>query len=54
MKDIIYNKQGPTRVYYGFRVKLTVFIAATNCFRKIFIDFLSFAFICYTLCSPIT
>ena len=25
-----------------------VFTALTNCFRKNFIDFLSFAFICYT------
>ena len=35
MTDNIYNKRGPTRLYYGSRVKLKVFMALTNCFRKI-------------------
>ena len=43
MTDNIYSKVGPTRLYYGFRVKLMVFMALTNFFRKNFMDFLSFA-----------
>ena len=44
MKDTIYNKQGPTRLYYGFIVRLMVFIAPTKYFRKISNGFLEFCF----------
>ena len=54
MTDAIYNKQGPTRLYYGIRVMLTVFTALTNCFHKKILVFMSFPFICYTFCSPMT
>ena len=50
----IYNKRGPTRLYYGFSVKLMVFMALNNLFRKNFIDILSFDFICCTFRSPMT
>ena len=45
MTYTIYNNCDPTRLYYGFRVKLMVFMALTNCSRKNFMDFLGFAFI---------
>ena len=50
MTDTIYNKRDPRRLYYGFRVKLIIFKALTNCFRKNLMDFLRFASI-YTFCS---
>ena len=48
MVDTFYNKGDTTRLYYGFRVKLMVFMALTNCFRKNFMDFLRFGLISYT------
>ena len=52
MTDAIQNKQGPARLYYDFRVTLMIFMALTNYFRKVFMDFLSSAFICYSFCRP--
>ena len=52
--DTIYNKRNPTRLCSGFKVKLMVFMALTNCFCKNFTDFFRSAFISYTLCSPRT
>ena len=46
MTDTIYTKRGPTRLYYGFRVKRLVSMALTK-FRKIFMYLLSSAFICF-------
>ena len=44
----IYKKQNPTTLYLSFRVKLMVFMALTNCFRKNFyMIFKNFAFTCY-------
>ena len=54
LPDTKFMELYPTRLYYGFRVKLMVFMALTNCFRKNFMDFLSFALISYTFCSPMT
>ena len=54
MSDTICKKDVQIKLLYGLRIKLVVFMALTNCFRKNFIDFLSFAFICYTFCSPTT
>ena len=54
MKDAIYNKRDPAILYYGFRVKLMFSMALSNCSRKNFKDFLSFAFISYTFCSRMT
>ena len=57
--DTIYNKRDQkreqtTRLYFVIRVKLMVFMALTNCFRKNFTDFFRFAFISYNSCSPMT
>ena len=54
MTDAICNKRDATRLYYDFRVTVMVFKAVTNCFRKKFMDFLRFALIFYTFCSPTT
>ena len=54
MTDIVSNKREPTGLYYGFRTKLMVFMALTNCFRKNFMDFLRFVFISYDFCSSMT
>ena len=54
MTDNIFNRRDPTRLYYGFRVKLMVFKALTNCFRKNFMDFLRFALVSITFCNPTT
>ena len=32
MTDTGYKKSEPMRFFYGFRIKLTVFMALTNCF----------------------
>ena len=45
MTDAVYNKRDPTILYNGFRNKLMVFMALTNCFHKKFMDFLRFLFI---------
>ena len=54
MTDTFYNKRVPTRLYDGFRVRLMVFMALTNCFCENFMDFLSFAFIYDNFCCPMT
>ena len=42
------------RFYYGFRVKLMIFMALTNCFRKNnFYALLEFFFHLLSFCSPI-
>ena len=45
MTDTNYNKRDPARFFYGVRVKLMLFMALTNCFRKTFMDFFRFAFV---------
>ena len=54
LTDIVYNKRDRATLSYVFRIKLTVFMALTNCFRKDFIDFLRFVFISYDFCSSMT
>ena len=44
MTDTVYIKRDPTRLSYNFRIRLTVFMALTNCFRKNFMDFVRFVF----------
>ena len=51
MTDNVHEKGDPVRFYYGFRIKLPVFMALTNCFRKYFMELLHFVFICYDFCS---
>ena len=34
MTKTIHEKQGPARLYFGFRVKRVVSVGLTNCFRK--------------------
>ena len=50
MTDTVYKKRDPMRLYYGFRIKLTVFMALTKCFLKNFLDFLRLVFISYDFC----
>ena len=54
MTDTIYKKRGPARLYYGFRVKLIVFIALTNCFSNNFMHFLIKDAVCFLggVCEP--
>ena len=54
MTDNIFTKRDPSRTYLGFIAKRMFLMAITNCFRKIFMDFLHFAFISYTYFSPMT
>ena len=54
LTDIVYNKRDRATLCYVLRIKLTVFMALTNCFRKDFIDFLRFVFISYDFCSSMT
>ena len=54
MTDTVYNERDPTRLYYGFRIKLMVFMALTNCFCKNFMDFLRFVFLSYDFCSSMS
>ena len=53
MTDTIHKKR-PIEFFNDFRVKLTVFTAENNYFRKNFVDFLRLAFISYTFRSPMT
>ena len=54
MTDTVYKKRDTMGLYYGFRIKLTFFMALTNCFRKNFMNFLRFVFISYDFCSSMT
>ena len=54
MTETVYKDRDPMRLYYGFRNKLTAFMALTNRFRKNCLDFLRFVFISYDFCSSMT
>ena len=57
MTDTIYKKRDPMKLelsswfYFGFRIKLMVLM---YCFRKNFMNSLSFVFIPYGFCSSLT
>ena len=54
MTDTVCKKRNSMRFYSGFGIKLTIFMALINCFRKNFMDFLRFVFVSLDVCSSMT
>ena len=54
IRETVYSEREPARLFHSFRIRLTIFMALTNCFHKNFKDFLRFVFISYDFCSSMT